>query len=739
MAARAVIGQIPIITDYIAKLRASGSGKYNEGNFPSMARNLSVRIYRIKEDWYTHPYKELLSLIGNVPEYPPIKTETYRSILERIRTMDLPTEEQSIKMAQAFFLKESGAGAGAGAPSGAAGAPSGAAGAPSGAAGAPSEAAAAPATLLTGVSANSPGTVSVLESTMHDRQVHVGKLCSYSSSGGVTYDPITDPHQQSVLVKAGQLISTIFEFEKILQPIPAVAAGGASAAAAGPNPTTHPLDYIHACFCNPSTSLEAGVPVTESYAVVDLEQYGKFAHKIIGACILSRTPTHWAIWSVVGDPYRVKAHTFHHMFNAIKVKIGEVKGPYVVKLIASDAPVPFVTFSDRLTLYATEGFEIAAPYPSLSGVAPDGQWAPVIPIEYGSVCNCFNISEPGGRLIMSYNNSKGLPLKALTVPASMPLAVQPLVPFFSWGHSNYSRAPIEGGASAMVPVSTGNVRVIVTTVPSSAVFGVYALGLINMLAEVLKYIPFSMLLKIFPGIRVSNTKPLVIAKDGNITQEFSNELYGGILIKLPTVKADGKEYGPLGLVVSNIFSIYVYDVNTYIPDMNIGYQDVDPARQAGFGLYKIDSSKPYVQDNFKTNMKLFGRSDRVAGELGTPGSVTTLGNLLKALQSPGEPRVLFHGLCGSIDGDASIREAATAAVTQRLTELHPKAVTLKTDDEFVSFIFKLGGAITNLAQQVSTVASRKNIAKLITSIVPAGGAGASSAKGGRRTQRKRRQ
>jgi hypothetical protein len=132
----------------------------------------------------------------------------------------------------------------------------------------------------------------------------------------------------------------------------------------------------------------------------------------------------------------------------------------------------------------------------------------------------------------------------------------------------------------------------------------------------------------------------------------------------------------------------------------------------------------------------------VAGELGTPGSVTTLGNLLKALQSPGEPRVLFHGLCGSIEGDASLREAATAAVTQRLSELHPRAVTLNSDEEFVAFIFKLGGAISNLAQQVSTVASRKNIAKLIQSIVPSGGAGAgagASAKGGRRTRRKRRQ
>jgi mevalonate kinase len=86
-------------------------------------------------------------------------------------------------------------------------------------------------------------------------------------------------------------------------------------------------------------------------------------------------------------------------------------------------------------------------------------------------------------------------------------------------------------------------------------------------------------------------------------------------------------------------------------------------------------------------------------------------------------------------------------VTQRLSELHPRAVTLNSDEEFVAFIFKLGGAISNLAQQVSTVASRKNIAKRIQSIVPSGGAGAgagasasaSLAKGGRRTRRKRRQ
>lgn len=345
---------------------------------------------------------------------------------------------------------------------------------------------------------------------------------------------------------------------------------------------------------------------------------------------------------------------------------------------------------------------------------------------------------------MSYNNTKASPVKELTLPATIPMAVQPHESFFSWGHSGYSRAMIEGGAIAMVPVNTGNVRVIVTTVPSSAVFGIYALGLINMLVEILKHVPFSMLLKIFPGISVSNTKPLVIVNDGNITQEFSNELYGGILIKLPTAKENAPHYGPLGVVVSNIFSIYVYDVNTYIPDMNIAYQDVDPARQATFGLYKIDSTKPYVQDDFKTYMKLFGRSERRnVGSIGAPGSVTTLGKLLTALQSPGEPRILFHGLCGSIEGDASMREAATAAVTQRLFELHPKAVVLNSFEELTAFLQKLGTAIYNLAQQVTTVASRKNIAKHIKSIVPSGGAGAgaSLAKGGggRRTQRKRRQ
>jgi len=564
---------------------------------------------------------------------------------------------------------------------------------------------------------------------------------------------IEDPQALSVLLKAAQLMSTIFEFEKILQPIPAVAAaaaasapavvasavaaggaGGAAAASAAPTGLAA-IEYIRTTFCNPNTSLEYGQPVTEVYAVVDVEQYGDRVHKIIGTCILARTPTHWAIWSVVGDPYRIRAHTFHHMFNEIKRKIHSLGGPFVVKLIASDAPVPFVTFSDRITLYEAEGFEIATPYPRLSGVAPNGQWVPVIPFEYGSLCNCFNISEPGGRLIMSYNDKKAIPVKELTLPATMPMVVQPHESFFSWGHSNYSR---NMSTQAMVPVNTGNVRVIVTTVPSSAVFGIYALGLINMLVEILKHVPFSMLLKIFPGIKLSQSTPLVMVNDKHITQAFSNELYGGILIKLPTAKDDATPYGPLGLVISNIFSIYVYDVNTYIPDMNIAYQDIDATRQASFGLFKIDDTKPYVQDDFKMKMKINERSERVGGSIVAPGSVTTLGKLITALQSPGEPRVLFHGLCGSIEGDASLRETATTIFTQRLFELHPKAVVLNSFEEFVAFLHKLGTAIYNLAQQVTTVASRKNIAKQIKSIVPAGGAGA-SAKGGRRTKRKRRQ
>jgi hypothetical protein len=294
----------------------------------------------------------------------------------------------------------------------------------------------------------------------------------------------------------------------------------------------------------------------------------------------------------------------------------------------------------------------------------------------------------------------------------------------------------------MVPVNTGNVRVIVTTVPSSAVWGRYALGLINVLVEILKHIPFSMLLKIFPGIKLSESTPLVMVNKEHITQAFSNELYGGILIKLPTVKENAPHYGPLGVVVSNIFSIYVYDVNTYIPDMNIAYQDVDVARQARFGLYEIDTTKPYTPDDYaKAETKLNERSERVESSIVAPGSATTLGKLLKTLQSPGEPRILFHGLCGSIDGDASIRETATTIVTKRLFELHPKAVIINTHQEFTAFLHKLGTAIYNLAHQVTTVASRKNIAKHIKSLVPAGGAGAGLAKGGRgrRTQRKRRQ
>jgi len=421
------------------------------------------------------------------------------------------------------------------------------------------------------------------------------------------------------------------------------------------------------------------------------------------------------------------------MFNEIKRKINSLGGPFVIKLIASDAPVPFVTFSDRIKLYAAEGFDIALPYPFLSGVDPVGNWVPSIPWDHARY-DCFNISAPGGRLIMSYNDKRAIPVKELTLPGTMPMVVRPHESFFSWGHSNYARTM---ETFAMVPVNTGNVRVIVTTVPSSAVQGFFALTIINMLVEILKHVPFSMLLKIFPGIRLSEVSPLIIVNNGVITQEFSKELYGGIMIKLPTIKEDGKVYGPLGIVVSNYFSIYVYDVNTYIPDMNIGYQDVDAARQATFGLYAIDDTKPHEPDDYITKIKIFNRSERRnVGSIGATGSVTTLGKLITALQSPGEPRVLFHGLCGSIDGDASVREAASATIGKRLSELHPRAVTLNSDEDFVAFIFKLGGAITNLAQQVSTVASRKNVAKLIKSILPSGGA---SAKGGRRTRRKRRQ
>ena len=159
-------------------------------------------------------------------------------------------------------------------------------------------------------------------------------------------------------------------------------------------------------------------------------------------------------------------------------------------------------------------------------------------------------------------------------------------------------------------------------------------------------------------------------------------------------------------------------------------------------LYVASSTYINTPDDYaKAETKLNERSERAESSIGAPGSATTLGKLVTALQSPGEPRILFHGLCGSIDGDASTRETATTIVTKRLFELHPKAVIINTHQEFTAFLHKLGTAIYNLAHQVTTVASRKNIAKHIKSLVPAGGAGAGLAKGGRgrRTQRKRRQ
>jgi len=714
-AVRELIGSIDHTIRLIKQLRGYEIELFELDRLSNL---LNDNLDQIGKIWPDHPYRELLTVIPR-RRYGVPDINEHRRKLTALKGVALPTKDHAIEMAFAA----------ARAPPAAPAPPPPVA---SGAAGA----AAAPTTLLAGVSANSPGTVTTLASTTHRRQVYVGRLCAFSPSGEASYDI---PTGIAILVQAGQLISSIFEFEKILQPIPAVAAAASAAAAApapaapaaGPNPTTHPLDYIYASFCNPHTSLEPGVPVIESYAVVDVEQYDVYVHKIIGACILARTSTHWAIWSVVGDPYRIKAHTFHHMFNAIKRTIVELGGPRSVKLIASDAPVPFVTFSDRLTLYATEGFETTLPFPPLSGVAPNGQWFSDVPVEHLSKAACYNISETGGRLVMSYNPMKASPEKELTLPASIPMRRGPLDIVFSWGHSNYLRAAT---THRMAPVNTGNVRVIVTTVPSSSVLGIYALAFMNMLSELLKYVPFSMLLKIFPGIRVSPSTPLVIAHEGHITQEFSKELYGGILIKLPSTIFTGPEYGPLPYNVSNIFSIYVYDVNTYIPDMGVGYQDSNPVRQATFGMYRVDPSKPYVQDDEiidESTMKLFGKSDRIEGDLGLPGSTTTLGKMIEALQTPEShtPRVLLHSLCGAIEGDGVYREAATTAITKRLEELHPKAVVLNSKEELAPFLFQLAGAISRLAQQVATVASHKNIATVMR---------ASAAKGGHRTQRKRR-
>ena len=281
----------------------------------SKLRNAIVQLSRV---WPDNPYRVLLKGIPSSDFVLPDFDE-YKEYLKFINSIDVPTKESVIEMARRAAAAAPPAPPAPPAPSPSAPPVAAAAGA-----GAASGAATTvPTTLLTGVSPNSPGTISALASTTHSRGVQIGKLCSYSAAEVVTYESIEHPQVLSVLLKAAKLMSTIFEFEKILQPIPAVAAaaaasapavvasavaaggaGGAAAAVAAPTGLAA-IEYIRTTFCNPNTSLEYGQPVTEVYAVVDVEQYGDRVHKIIGTCILARTPTHWAIWSVVGDPYRI--------------------------------------------------------------------------------------------------------------------------------------------------------------------------------------------------------------------------------------------------------------------------------------------------------------------------------------------------------------------------------------------------------------------------------------------------
>ena len=244
---------------------------------------------------------------------------------------------------------------------------------------------------------------------------------------------------------------------------------------------------------------------------------------------------------------------------------------------------------------------------------------------------------------------------------------------------------------------------IVITVPSSAIYGIYGLYLKNVIVDLLKVIPFNMILKIFPGIRLDH--PLPLARDGIITQQASKELYGGILIKLPS----GVVAGPTA--ISNFISIYVYDVHTPIPDMHIGFIDPIPARQATFGIYRVNSELPYVMNvptTADTEVEIFKRS----APFKIPGypvpTETTLNHILRGLDTMASPvpKVLLHGLCGVItDEGAGHRESATELIGERLQQIHPRAVYLNSQAEMILFCNRLGNAVFNLARQVAPVTS----------------------------------
>ena len=567
-----------------------------------------------------------------------------------------------------------------------------------------------------------------------ERSVGIIPVCMFNSAGTLLLaneilkdDKVYD-RPKDLLVRAAQLIGTIFKFDSVLQPIVGreaiIAATMESAAAAEPLALTNAQkrELIMDTFCSSHVSLIAGMPVQACYAVVDTIAYKRmgthYVHQVLGACLLARATNHWAIWSVAGDPYRIRANTFHHMFYEIKKYVRSEQaagGPVSIGLIASDAPVPFVTMDDRIALYGREGFQLQLPAPPMTGVDRDGRWGD-IPIPNDGSYRCVNLKNPGDRCLMTYVIGKSIETghKVLELVPSIPMDIRPFDVLFSWSHSALN---IKNPATApmIIPVNTGNTRVIVSSVPASAIYGVYGLYLHNILIDLLTKVPFSMLLKLFPGIRL--TKPLQLAHGGLVTQAFSEELYGGVLIKLPSITHMGDPaFGPRGISVTNFISIYVYDVNTDIPDMIISYSDPNKAREATFGMYQVDQSIPFaintpaegltgtLEGNAERKTKVLLRSKRVPG-MGILGTDTTLGATLSHINSvpSATPRVLLHGMCGSIDGGNNVRESAAEVVAERLMRTHPRAVHLNSLWELNAFYARLSHAIVALAQQVEPV------------------------------------
>jgi len=258
----------------------------------------------------------------------------------------------------------------------------------------------------------------------------------------------------------------------------------------------------------------------------------------------------------------------------------------------------------------------------------------------------------------------------------------------------------------MTSTNTGNTRVIVITVPSSAIIGVYGLYLQNVIIELLKIVPFNMLLKIFPGIRLD--PPLTLARNGIITQQASKELYGGILIKLPSF-IQTIVNGTLN--VTNYISIYVYDAKTLIPDMQVAFLDTIAARQATFGVYRVNTDLPFVMNSpatADTEVEIFKRSAPFKIPDYPIPSVTTLGHILRGLDTMASPvpKVLLHGLCGVFDDNGREgRETATRLLDERLPQIHPRAVNLSTYEEMIMFCNRLGNAVFNFVRQVAPVTS----------------------------------